>query len=208
MTTETLSLFINTFVGLFVMIDPFAVLPVYLSLSDRFSKAEKQKTRRKATLIAFGIICAFTATGLGIFKVFGITLPAFQIAGGLLLLRIGIDQLNHNRERLIDEEENESSEKSDISVFPLALPLLAGPGAISTVVLYSSQATTKESMISLYLAIFLVFVSTYLILKSAPIINRFLGHTGLNLLTRLMGIILTAIGVQFIINGIHQAYGI
>jgi len=197
--------FINTFIALFVVIDPFAVVPVYLTLSDRFSDKEKVAIRRKATITALLLLFAFAATGLGIFKIFGITLPAFQIAGGILLLIMGIDQLNQNRERLQDDEVEEASH-DDITIFPLAMPLLAGPGAISTVVLASSGAHSAARMGSLFLAITLVFVATYLMLKAAPLILKLLGQTGLNLLTRIMGVLLTAIGVQFIMNGVNAAY--
>jgi multiple antibiotic resistance protein len=200
------SYFLNTFIAIFVIVDPFAVLPVYLTLTDRFTDRERTHIRRKASLIAFGLLAMFALTGLSVFHVFGITLPAFRIAGGILLLLLGISQLNSKRERVTQVEEAEGMEKDDISVFPLGMPLLAGPGSISTVILYSSRADSALRKGELFLAILCVIGLSYLLLKAGPLIYRFLGRTGLNLITRLMGIILTAIAVQFIITGIKEAF--
>lgn len=202
------SFLINTFVALFVIVDPFAVVPVYLTLTERFGVAERQAIRNKATLIATLLLMMFAATGLGVFKLFGITLPAFQIAGGILLLGFGLSQLNRTRVRMTDSEQEENLARDDISIFPLATPLIAGPGAISTVVLYSSKAESAFRVVNLILAIALVMIASHFVLKAAPLIYRVLGKTGLNLLTRLMGIIVSAIAVQFIINGIKASFNL
>ncbi len=202
---QELSFILASFVAVFVIVDPFAVIPVYLALTDRFSREERRTIRLKASLIACAILGAFGVSGMAIFDVFGITIPAFQIAGGILLLQIGIAQLNAKRARGRGIKQIEVQEREDISIFPLATPLLAGPGAISTVVLASSKSQGVLRHVELTVAIFLVMVATYIILKAAPILYRFLGETGLSLLTRIMGIILTAISVQFILNGIKGA---
>src|SRR5436190_788689 len=137
MRTEFLYL-INTIVALFVIVDPFAVVPVYLTLTERFTHPERRTIRRKASVVATGILVTFALTGLGIFNLFGITLPAFQIAGGILMLMLGTAQLGANRARVKPEEREEGLERDDISIFPLATPLIAGPGSISTVVLYAA----------------------------------------------------------------------
>ena len=152
------------------------------------------------------ILLIFAFSGTTIFNIFGISLPAFQIAGGILLLLLGIAQLNANRRRVKYEEKLESLEKEDVSIFPLAMPLIAGPGAISTVVLISSQLKRFHEYIILGLSVSAAVFSTYLILRFAPRLFRFLGTTGLNLLTRIMGILLTAIAVQFIINGLTEVF--
>ncbi len=195
--------FINTTIALFVIVDPFAVVPVYLILTERFSALERRHIRRKASLISAAILLAFALTGLGIFNIFGITLPAFQIAGGLLLLQLGIAQLNAKDHRVKKEETDEGLERDDISIFPLATPLIAGPGSISTVVLYAAEATTIPRRLSLLVSVILVITACYATLKVAPLMFRLLGRTGLNLLTRIMGIILAAVAVQFILNGIR-----
>lgn len=199
---DLLTYFLNTFVSIFVIVDPFAVVPVYIMLTDRLSPAARRSTRRKASLVAALLLIVFALTGLSIFKIFGITLPAFQIAGGILLLLLGIAQLNANRSRVKQEERDESMARDDVSVFPLATPLIAGPGAISTVVLLSSQAKEFSYQMGLLAAILAALLVNHVILKGAPVLFKYLGQTGLNLITRVMGIILTAVAVQFLINGI------
>jgi len=196
---------LHTFVAIFVIVDPFAVVPVYLALTDRFSPEGIAHTRKKAALVAFGVLAVFALTGLSIFNLFGVTLPAFQIAGGILLLLLGISQLNNTRDRVKPEETTEGMERDDVSVFPLGTPLLAGPGAISTVVLLSTQAHSPLRTVGLMLALVLAMVASYLCLKAAPMLIRILGKTGLNLFTRVMGLILTAIAVQFMLNGFRSA---
>lgn len=198
--------FISSFTALFAIVDPFALIPVFLSMTDRFSKGERATVCLKATLVAFGILFSFAIAGERIFNLFGISIPAFQIAGGILLLRFGIAELSADRERLKREEESESYERQDISIFPLATPLLAGPGSISTVVIRASQSKGWLEEIILILSIMAVFIVTYFLLRSAPYLYRILRRTGLNLLTRIMGIILTAIAVQYIINGLTTVW--
>lgn len=200
---------LSTFIAVFVIVDPFAVIPVYLTLTERYSHDEVVRTRRKAAMVAGSILILFALTGLSVFKVFSITLPAFQIAGGILLLLFGIAQLNGSRTRVKPEEQSESMEREDVSVFPLGTPLLAGPGAISTVVLYASQTHEQSHptarLIMLCIAIALAMLASYFVLKTAHPLYRVLGRTGLNLVTRIMGLILTAVAVQFILNGVEGA---
>lgn len=193
---------LNSFVSIFVIVDPFAVIPVYLGLTDRFTPQALVRIRRKATLVACCILIFFAVTGMSLFNFFGTTLPAFQIAGGLLLFKFGIEQLGANRTRVKEEERDESLHREDISIFPLATPLLAGPGAISTVVLQSSKANSTPSLLMLCAAIILAVALCNVVLKLGPLLFKVIGTTGLNLLTRLMGLILTAVAVQFIINGL------
>ncbi len=183
-----LSYFLNTCVAIFVIVDPFALVPVYLTLSERFTKSERKTIRIKASLVGLGLLLIFTLTGTGIFKIFGITMPAFRIAGGILLLIFGIRQLNAKRERVTEREQAEGMEKDDIAIFPLAMPMIAGPGAISTVILYSTKADTNTRFALLCTAIIVVAILNHLILYLAPALYKFLGKTGLNLITRIMGL--------------------
>ena len=193
--------FASTLSSLFAIVDPFAVIPVFISLTDRYNVEERKALVKRSAIISAAILSAFALSGETIFKIFGISMPAFRIAGGILLLLLGIAQLNATRERVKSEEESESYARDDISIFPLATPLLAGPGAISTVVLQASQTPYWVGTLLLISAIALVFFASYFILTSAPHVFHLLGKTGLNLLTRLMGIILSAIAVQFIVDG-------
>jgi multiple antibiotic resistance protein len=193
---------LNSFISIFVIVDPFAVIPVYLGLTDRYSEESLRKIRRKATIVACSILSLFALTGISLFSFFGTTLPAFQIAGGLLLFKVALEQLGANRTRVKDEERDESLNRDDISIFPLATPLLAGPGAISTVVLQSSKAKSKPSLLMLLVAIVAAVALCNLVLKLGPLLYKVIGKTGLNLLTRIMGLILAAVSVQFVLNGL------
>ncbi len=192
----------NLVLAIFVIVDPFAVVPVFLSITEHADSRVRERTARKASLIAFAILAFFALFGLILFDFFGITLPAFQIAGGILLLRLGLAQLAADRTRVRPEEAEESLARDDVSVFPLATPLLAGPGAISTVVLLASKQESKLGVTSLVCAVAIALVASYFMLRFASVLYRVLGKTGLNLLTRIMGIILTAIAIQFMINGV------
>jgi multiple antibiotic resistance protein len=196
---------LSIFVAIFTIIDPFAVVPVYLTLTDRFAPDAIVRTRKRAAYVAMGILSTFAITGMSIFHIFSITLPAFQIAGGILLLLLAIAQLNANRTRVKPEEQSESMGREDVSIFPIATPLLAGPGAISTVVLYASEAKHAGQIVGLVAAIGLAMWASYMVLKLAHPLLRLLRQTGLNLLTRIMGLILAAVAVQFILNGIEGA---
>jgi multiple antibiotic resistance protein len=195
----------GAFVTILFIVDPFALVPVYLTLAHRFASADQSAIRGKAALIAFSILAVFAVSGMRFFQLFGITLPAFQIAGGLLLLMMGLSQLNSSRRKVSNEEEDEGLEKDDISVFPLATPLLAGPGAISTVILYSTEARSVLRLSELLVAVAAVCVVCYLVMLASPALLRLLGRTGLGLVSRLMGMVLTAVAVQFILNGAGDA---
>lgn len=194
--------FSAAFVAIFVIVDPFAVVPNFLLFTSNETPEARRSTRIKATTLAFFLLVVFAITGMKIFNIFSITLPAFQIAGGILLLLSGINQLMGTRTRVRDDEKKEGIEKEDVWIFPLGMPLIAGPGAISTVILLSSQARDYMDLVILILAIGAATYLCSLTLQGAPMLQRVLGRTGLNLLTRIMGIILTAIAIQFMMNGI------
>lgn len=196
--------FTGAFVTIFFIVDPFAVIPVYLALTEKYSDPERRSVRFRATLIALGLLVMFAISGTTFFEFFGITLPAFQIAGGILLFGLGYSQLLAKQEKVSRVENQEGLEKDDISVFPLAMPLLAGPGAISTVILLSTKTGSALRLAELVVAIAVCMLLTFLVLKFAPYLLRVMGRTGLNLLSRIMGIILTAVGIQFALNGIRE----
>ncbi len=195
----------GAFVTLLFIIDPFAVVPVYLTLTERFSQASRAHIRRKAVLVALVMLIGFAITGMKFFELFGISLPAFQIAGGLLLLMLGMTQLNADKAKVTPTEQDEGLSRDDISVFPLATPLLAGPGAISTVILLVTKAESRFRFFELLVAITACMVAAFLVLRFSHLLYRLLGNTGLNLLSRIMGIVLTAVAVQFVLNGLREA---
>lgn len=199
------SYFTGALVTLIFIVDPFAAVPIFVTLTERFSIADRSSIRIKATFIALAMLMVFAITGMKFFELFGITLPAFQIAGGLLLLGLGMSQLNATRRKVSSEEEDEGLAKHDVTVFPLAMPLLAGPGAISTVILLATKAGSLLRLFELLAAIVVCMVVVLLVLRSAHSLTRVLGQTGLTLLSRIMGIVLTAVAVQFVLNGIAEA---
>jgi multiple antibiotic resistance protein len=187
--------------SLFVIVDPFGVVPVYLTLTEKMPRAAVDAARLKATVIAAIILGAFVVGGNSLFRFFGISLPALQIGGGILLLLVGISQLQASGDRIRKEEEDDLQTRDDVAVFPLATPLLAGPGAISSILLISGENSGWLSRLSLLIGVLAVLLATYFILKWAAGVRRVLGQTGLNVMTRVMGILLTAIAVQFVIDG-------
>lgn len=195
----------GAFVTLLFIVDPFAAVPVFVTLTERFGADDRRHIRMKATLIALAMLMVFAITGMKFFELFGITLPAFQIAGGLLLLGLGMSQLNASRRKVSSEEQDEGLARDDVSVFPLAMPLLAGPGAISTVILLATEAGSTLRLLELLAAIIACMITVLLVLRSSHSLTRVLGQTGLTLLSRVMGIVLTAVAVQFILNGLGDA---
>ena len=196
--------FSGALVTLIFIIDPFAAIPAYLTLTERFSADDRKVISQKATFYALFLLVMFALTGMKFFSLFGISLPAFQIAGGILLLVFGMSQMNANRRRVTHEEEDESLHRDDVTVFPLATPLLAGPGAISTVILLSTEAGSWPHRFVLVAALCVCMAAVYVVLRSSPYLNKVLGRTGLTLLSRVTGIVLTAVAVQFILNGIKE----
>lgn len=202
----SISYLFNTFVSVFVMVDPFAAIPVYLLLTERFTPSDVKKTRRKAVIIASSILLVFALTGMGVLNLFGISISALRIAGGILLLRFALEHMMGSSEKIKHEEEDESKLKDDISIVPLAMPLLAGPGAISTIVVQSTKANDIINFCLLILAIILVMWVTSLTLRSSQYLFRLLGKTGLNLMGRIMGILIAAIAIEFVITGLRDAF--
>ena len=205
-TGASLAYLFNNFVSVFVMVDPFAAIPVYLLLTERFTPVDVKKTRRKAVIVATSILLVFAFTGMGLLNLFGISISALRIAGVILLLKFALEHMMGSGGKIKHEEEDESKLKDDISIVPLAMPLLAGPGAISTIVAQSTNANNALNFSLLILSLFLVMWVTALILRYSQYFFRLLGKTGLNLMGRIMGIIIAAIAIEFVIIGLKGAF--
>lgn len=199
------SFFTSAVVSIFFIIDPFAVVPIYLTIAKRFDQADQRAIRRKSTLIATGILLFFAASGMRFFQLFGISLPAFRIGGGLVLMVLGIKQLDSERRRVQEDEADESLERDNITIFPLATPLLAGPAAISAVILHTTSASSWVRLLELNCAVLVAMFLSYLVISFSPLLLRGLGKTGLNILTRLMGLVIVAMAVQFVLTGLSEA---
>lgn len=198
-----------SFTSLFSVVNPLAAMPLFLSLTDRFSEQERILTANKATLYMLGVLITFLLIGTFILSFFGISLAGIRIAGGLIIMRAAYSMLNPEKggRKLTEEDEAAALEKEDISFSPLALPLLSGPGSIAVVIGFATQADGVTDYVINGTAVVLVVAVTYGILRLAPISAKYIGHTGLNVMTRLMGFIALAISVQFILSGISRYYG-
>ncbi len=191
--------------SVFFLVDPFAAIPTFLVMTAGADKDMRKRMARKAAWTCFIVLTAFALVGGGIFKLFGITLPAFEIAGGLILLLIGIDMLQARRSTQEGSSETEEgSHKEDIGITPLGIPMLAGPGAISTVMVLMGASPTFVHAIPMIIAIAITAIASYLILAGADRVRKRLGETGIRILMRIMGLLLTAIAVQFVINGLAR----
>ncbi len=203
---------VNTFIILFVVIDPIALAPIFGAMTRGGSDAYRKKMAYKATFLSTVILLLFLFIGGHFLKAMGITIPAFKIAGGLLLLINGFDMVfaRHTGLRSTTVKESaEARQKDDISVFPLAFPLIAGPGTITTVLLLSSDMRSDPVMFTALIVIVLIVLALALIflLLSKPVM-KLLGETGANVLDRLLGVVLCALAVQFMIDGIRTAFGL
>jgi multiple antibiotic resistance protein len=190
--------------SVFFIVDPLATIPAFLVMTERYSAQKRRRMAKQAAWTCFGVLSAFALAGSLIFKLFGITLPALKIAGGVLLFILAMEMLEARRSgtQEVEEERQEGMEKEEIGIAPLGVPMLAGPGAISTAMVLMGQSRYWWQAIPVFIAIALTAASSYLILASADAVRGRLGETGIRVLMRLMGLVLAAIAVQFVINGV------
>ncbi len=205
-----LDFFINTFVVLFVVIDPIGVAPMFIALTHGETEEYKRKMAVKGTAIATVILILFVWAGNNLLHALGISLAAFRIAGGALLFLLAIDMLfaRHSGLRSTTlRERQEAEHRNDISVFPLAIPLIAGPGALTTVLLMLANGREQPFITAIVLGVLvLVLLITLVTLLFAVHIMRFIGETGANVISRVLGIVLTALAVQFVLDGISTQF--
>ncbi|HCC47854.1 MAG TPA: antibiotic resistance protein MarC [Elusimicrobia bacterium] len=194
--------------SLFAIINPLAAVPTFFAMTPENTEGERLKMARTACITATLVLILFAATGNALFRVFGITIAAFQMAGGLLLLLVSLDNLRAKRSGVqeTEEEKEEGAAKQDVSITPLAIPMLSGPGAITTAILLESKAKNLLYDGMLLLLFLLVGLACYLIfrisIKKASKVNPIV----MNITTRLMGLILAATAVQFMIDGAKKAF--
>lgn len=191
--------------SLFVIVDPLATAPAFLAMTPNDSAQQRLHTAKIACLTMMFVLLAFAFAGTVIFKIFGITMPAFQIAASIVLLIIALDMLRVQRSRVQEthEETRAGIEKPDIAITPLAIPMLAGPGAISTTILLQNEATTIAQHIALYCCIAAVALVSYLIFRVAVRGARWLNPIAMSIAIRVMGLLLAAVAIQFMLNAIR-----
>ena len=192
--------------SLFVIVDPLAAVPAFLAMTPTDTPVQRIKMAGLACCVAAGVLLAFAIAGKWIFKFLGITMPAFQFAASIVLLLVALDMLRAQRSRVQETSEETAAgvEKTDIAVTPLAIPMLAGPGAISTAVLLHNQATSLVQRVALYLCILAVCLASYLILRIAARSARWLSPIAMNITARIMGLLLAAVAIQFMLNAVRQ----
>jgi multiple antibiotic resistance protein len=194
------ALFISTFVSLFSLINPLSAMPVFISLTNGFPKDHLFRTIRRTSLYVFLVCLISFLIGEFVLNFFGVSIHALKIAGGIIISRSGFQLLNAQHKSDVQGPiEDESRMKEDISFSPLAMPLLAGPGSISLLINLALQHEAYDSKAIVIAGIFMVCLSIYLILSSAPYILKYLGQSGLRTMSKIMGLLVLSIGIQMIV---------
>ncbi len=190
--------------SIFFLVDPFAAIGSFLAITAGVDRARRKRMAGKACLTCFIVLASFALAGQLIFKMFGITLPAFEIAGGLILMLIGIDMLEAKRSPTQESssETEEGAHKEDAGIVPLGIPMLAGPGAISSVMVMVGQAASYWQMGAILGSIGITALASYGVLSGAERLQKLLGETGIRILVRIMGLLLVALAMQFFVNGL------
>lgn len=192
--------------SIFFLVDPFAAIPSFIALTDGVNPKGRKRMARRASITCFIVLSSFALAGQFIFSLFGIKLPAFEIAGGLILMLIGIDMLEAKRSPTQEssDETKEAAGKDDASIVPMGIPMLAGPGAISSVMVLVGESQTHLQMGAVLAAITVTTVASYWVLVGADQLRRLLGETGIRILVRIMGLLLVALAMQFFVNGLTE----
>ena len=198
----------NAFVAVLVITDPLGNTPIFASLLQDYKAEERHAMIRRACSAAVAILVAFALAGGYIFKIFGITLGAFRIAGGIVMFGIAADMLSaqKSRTRITPSEQLEAHRGGDISIVPLAIPLISGPGAIATVMTLATQTQKIYNTAIVVAAILFSGALSYLTYRYASAFLMKMGETAINIMTRLLGLLLAVMAVQFVINGIREAF--
>lgn len=199
--------FLLELTAILFIVDPVAAVPGFLAMTARDTRAARQAAARRGAWTVFITLVVFAAGGTYIFKLFGITLAAFKVAGGILIGLSAMDmvQARRSQQQETPEETAEGIEKADIGIMPLGIPMLAGAGAISTVMVSAFAVKSAWDVLSLFLSIALTAIACYATLRVAPAVEKRLGKTGMRILTRVMGLFLLAISIQYILDGIRAS---
>jgi multiple antibiotic resistance protein len=207
-TAQLLLYFVYAFTTIFVIVNPIEATLVYVTLTASLDARAKSRIYRRTTLVAFGIAILFSLGGDAVLRIFGITVDSLRVAGGILLFLVAMDMLRGVRQqkKVTEAELLDANQREDISIFPLAIPLLTGPGAITTVIVLMGASSSYAEKGLVLLAIVMTFLATYFILKFSEYIDRAMGITGIMVMTRIMGLILGAVAVNFVAAGAWNLY--
>lgn len=199
--------FVAILVSIFAIVNPVGTIPTFLALTASYSPRERRHVITKAVLVGCGVLLLFGLLGERIFEVFSITIPAFRIAGGILIFKVAFDMLQGERPKSDsnDQEITDALERESIGITPLGVPLLTGPGAITTVMILVASNPAPADRLLIYAACIAVFAISFVLLFLGQRLFGFMGRSGLMVFTRIMGLILAALAVQFVVNGVTQA---
>lgn len=208
MPMTTWNEYLKLFIGLIAIVNPIGAIPIFLALTDNLTKAEKKKTIKISAFSLSIILLVTLFIGEDILSFFGIEVASFRIAGGVLIFLMALSMLHGHKSEAkgTTEEKMASVDKDSIGVVPLAIPLLGGPGAISTLIVYANEYNTTLDYLVISFIIVAVSALTFLTLKLAPSLERLLGRIGINVMTRIMGLMIASIAVEFIVKGIKHFF--
>ncbi|QIX97630.1 YchE family NAAT transporter [Cedecea sp. FDAARGOS_727] len=200
--------YIKFFIGMFALVNPVGIIPVFISMTSYQSAAARNKTNLTANLSVAIILWTSLFLGDGILQVFGISIDSFRIAGGILVVTIAMSMISGKlgEDKQNKQEKSESAIRESVGVVPLALPLMAGPGAISSTIVWGSRYHNWAHLLGFSIAIALFAFSCWLLFRIAPWLVRMLGQTGINVITRIMGLLLMALGIEFIVTGVKAIF--
>ena len=200
----SIAFFIACFSAIFTIVNPFSTASVFLGITSGDSREKKMKMARKACIIASILLIVFAFAGNYILSFFSITIEAFKLAGGILVAKVGLGMLKEKVKHFKSKKhEKENIERGDISVIPLAIPMMSGPGALTVAIVLMNQAKGAFNVIALVAAIIAVCVIAYFLMREAKYIQKVLGETGQDIADKLIGLIILVVGIQFMINGIQ-----
>lgn len=205
-----LQFFLVALSSIFFLVDPIATVPVFLVMTSEHGPRPRRRMARRAAVTSFIVLSGFSAIGQFIFQLLGITLAAFQTAGGLILLLIGLEMVQAKRSRTkhVPDETEEATHRDDVGIVPLGVPMLAGPGAISTVMVFMGQARHWPQVVAVLTAIAITCAIAYFTLAAAEYVRQHLSDTSINVMTRMMGMLLAAIAIQFMATGLDTLLGL
>lgn len=208
MSSIELVIFFQFFIGLFAAVNPLGIMPIFVSLTAHQDPIERNKTAFTACIAVAIILIVSLLAGQLLLDVFSISLDSFRVAGGMLLVSIAFTMMSGKlgEDKQNKQEQSESVSIEQIGVVPLAMPLLAGPGAISSTIVYASRYPSSIDTLGLIICICIFSLGVWGLLRIAPSIVRLLGQTGINVVTRIMGLILGALGIEFIANGMRALF--
>ncbi|WP_341217180.1 MarC family protein [uncultured Wocania sp.] len=191
-----------SFTSFFTLINPFGTMPIFMTMTADLNQSHRTKTAKKASIVSFITIIIFAFSGQLLFNFFGISVNSFRIVGGVIFFLMGMDMLQARLGKVKLKDSEIKTYVNDISVTPLAIPMICGPGALTNAIVMMEDANTIEKKSVLIFSIFIVILLTYLILYSSSRIIKILGETGINVMMRLMGLIVMVIAVEFFFSGL------